>query len=171
MGGQDDYSVSQSSNIIPPRLAKQMDATRAATAGVAQTVVGQVIAITVDATSRRYDLTQLLWQEMRQGNLGDADAFFVSFQTDSNNVFFLLDSDAAAATANAVSDTATLNPGDALVLPTASPFPGAVIIAGLPPVDVRLNRQVDKTLIVKCAAAKTSVLRFWPSSQRMPGAT
>ena len=163
-----DYSVEQSSNIVPPRIV-----TSATTdAGGTPPTFGQVVAITVDATSRGYDLTQLLWGGEKTGDLKREDHFFVSFQTDSNNVYFLLDS--AAVGTHAIDDTQAIAAGTALTtLPAGigNAFPPAVIIAGLPPVDVRIERQVDKTLIVKCASAKTSILRFWLSSQRDPGSS
>lgn len=160
-----DYSVSQSSNVVPPRIVKNLTSVQGGTPAP----IGQVVALTIDATSRGYDISQLLWQGQKQGNAGDVDAFYLSFQAESNDVYFLFDSDAAGT--NSIDDSLAIAAGTALSLTTGTSFPPAKIIAGLPPVDVRIERAVDKTLIVKCASGKSAILRFWPSSQRMPGAT
>lgn len=165
--GEHDYAIDQASDIRPPRAA-------------------QVLALTVDATSRGYDLTALPWNEVGVTKGGNRNHFFLSVQCEgTGDVYFILDR--APVGTNTIDDTTSIaagtaftkatiqTPASATAAPDYTPtystalYP-AHLVAGLPPVDIRIDRQIDKTLIVKCASGKTATLRFWPSSKNEPGA-
>lgn len=163
MAGENEYSVNQSSNIRPPR-------------------VGQIIALAVDATSRGYDISQLKWNGVPIQKIAQHNHFFLSIQCETNDVYFAFDQ--AAAGLNSIDDTSAIAAAGTMVTPaitsvSAAPdyiptltaaAPPAHLVGGLPPIDVRIDHLVDKTLIVKCAAGKTATLRMWPSSQNEPAA-
>lgn len=143
--------VMQAFNVVPARL-------------------GQIIALAVDATSRGYDLTALLWNGVTAVTKAKQDEFFLSFEAETNDVYFGFSGNAPGAdtildtTITAAGGTPALDAG-----PTFTSAQCAKIVNGLPPVDYRIVRTVDKTLIVKCAAGKTATLRFWTSSKSVPG--
>lgn len=147
------YETQQANNITPPR-------------------VGQIIALNVDATSRGYDLTALLWNGVPANKSGLEDYFYLSMQCETNDVFYAFDGQAVGA--DAIDDTQATAAGGTPALDT----PGALVhaqcarlISGLPEVPVRINRGIDKTLILKCASGKTAIIRIWASSQSTPGVT
>ena len=139
--------------------------------------MGAIIALAVDATSRGYSLSGLALAAQGAAQQAAsplvqkrANQFFVTLMNDgSSDIYYTLDS--AAVGVNEISDTAVTAAGgtigfDALPLSTCQ---CAKIPAGVW-VDERLDHLTDLTLIVKCASGKTSTLRFWVSSQSMPGA-
>lgn len=132
--------------------------------------MGQVICLAVDSTSRAYDISKLAWNGVSVVKTSNRNEHFISLQCESNDVYFAFSS-TAQGSAETIDDTASVTAGSvtALALPS-TPFPPAHLVAGLPPIDVRLDRQVDVTLIVKCVSGKTATLRIWPSSQNYPGA-
>lgn len=162
--GEFEYSVQQASNIRPPRA-------------------GEILALSVDATSRGYDISALTWNGVPLTKLSNNNKYYLSMQCEgAGDVYFALDR--AAAGTNSIDDTAAIAAGSPLVLPAASSFSSAPdyirtfasavypahLVAGLPPIDVRIDHLIDRTIIVKCASGKTATLRFWPSSQNEPGA-
>lgn len=158
-----DYSVDQNCDVQAPRA-------------------GEMIAISVDATSHGYDLTKLVWNGTSVVKLLSNNSFFVSIQCELNDVYFLFDQ--APVGTNTIDDTSVITPGTALSLPAVTSTTGAPdyirtftaavppmhLVAGLPTVDYRINRLVDKTLILKCAAGKTATFRIGPSSKNLASA-
>lgn len=143
-------TLDQATNIVPPRA-------------------GNIIALGVDATSRGYAIQSLQWggQTVQQR----PNQFYVTLLNDgSNDIFFAFDS--AAPGTNEIADTSITSAGGTIAFDalTSSICQCGKIPAGVW-MDVRIDRMVDQTLIVKCASGKTSTLRMWPSSQLMPGAT
>lgn len=152
MAGSIDYSVSQASNITPPR-------------------VGQVLALAVDATSRGYSISPLTFagQGALQGNR--PNQFYLRlFNDGANNVYFAFDS--AAVSVNEISDTAITSAGGTLAFDTLPANTCQCDVIGPGDYqDVRIDKFEDVTLIVKCASGKTSTLRIRARSQSMPGIT
>jgi hypothetical protein len=138
--------------------------------------VSYVVSQAVDATSRGYDVTQLNFQDedpqILSTGSGKQNYVWVDMEAVGNDIYFAFDS--AAVGTNTISDTQINTAGTAWTgwTPPASAntgYPPGIIVAGtIRP--VRLNRQMDKTLILKCAATKTATLIMTPSSQSMPGA-
>ena|ERR1700733_4861243 len=144
-----DQSVNQACNVVPPRIA-------------------YIVVVTVDSTSRGYDLTKLAFFGAHNGQ---GNQMYWSLQNDgANDIYYALDS--AAVGVNEISDTAILAAGSTLAFD--SPGAGlatcmcAKINAGIWK-DERIDHLVDKTLILKCAAGNTSTIRIWLSSQPMAG--
>jgi len=144
-----DQSVDQASNVVPP-------------------AIGYIIALTVDGTSRGYDLTPLAYFGAHNGQ---NNQMYWTFNVDGiSDVFYAFDS--AAVGVNEISDTAILAAGSTLAFD--SPGLGlATCMCGKIPAGVWKDERVDhfshKTLILKCATGKSSTLRFWLSSQPMAG--
>lgn len=164
-----DFVIDQANRVVPPRIVHSQ-----ATPGSATDtrVEGQIIALAVDATSRGYDISQLLLNGVKAGKIGDVNAFFLSMQCEGNDVYFLFDQ--AAPGTNSIDDTLSIAAGTAALTLTSgsgSAFPPSHLPVGNTMVDFYVERLIDKTLIVKCAAGKTAVLRFGPSSNSLPGAT
>lgn len=120
---------------------------------------GAVWAVTVDSTARAYDLSALA--------LGGAAApeaagtrpthVFLCLQAETNDVYYYFDS----ATGTALSDTAVQAAASAAV--TFANTYGAILEAGGAPTWVRIDRSLDKFLILK-AASTSGVLRMWACS-------
>lgn len=148
------HAFEQSNNVVAPRL-------------------GQIIAQAVDATSRGYDLTIIAFNAVKAANLGLEDEFFIDVMAEGNDVFWATDS--AAPGVNAIDDTAATAAGTPPTLDDPTTVHTGLkcghLIAGQPSISVRLDRAVDKTLVLKCAAGKTATFRYWPSSQSTPGVT
>jgi hypothetical protein len=141
----------QEGNVVPPRL-------------------GAICVIAVTATSEGYDLTSLKFPDERPnvpGSAGVANQIWLTLEnTGSSPVFFVLDS--AVVGTNTISDTATTSAGSAITFVSG----GCASVQAAPDRrDVRIDRQVDRTLIVKCSSGNTSTLRVTISSQSLPGAT
>ncbi len=119
---------------------------------------GAIIALEVDSTARSYNIQSLALG----GKLPDAagsvplevDLFM---QAETNDVFFHFRSDAGAAD---LSDTAKVAAGATLAFDNTY---AALLEAGERPTRVRINRALDKYLVVK-AATTSGVLRFWAVS-------
>lgn len=164
--GSHDIVIEQANWVVAPRIV-HAQANPGDTADI--TVLGQPICLSVDSTSRGYDLSQLPWNGVKQGKVGDVNAFFISIQCETADVYYLFDS--AAPGTNAIDETISIAAGTALSLKSASPYYPAHLPFGNSPLDIYLEHLVDKTLIVKCASGKTATLRIWPCSNSLPGAT
>ena len=139
-----DRATSQADNVVAPRR-------------------GQIYVVSVDGTSRPYNLSSI--------NIGvayrtdkDNDCIFVDLYNDGSNTIYLQFAPATHAdTDDTVTNAAGTNP---LVSVGTEPFP---LAAGAFK-SRRIQRNVDKFLILKCAGASTSTLRFCASSQPDPAA-
>lgn len=121
---------------------------------------GAVFALTVDSTARPYDLSTLaLGASAAPSSSGSERAEVVLYmQAETNDVFFHFHS----ATASDLSDTAAVSAGGAVAFATTY---GAVLEAGAPPIKLRIDRKLDRWLIVK-AANTSGILRFWAASDQ-----
>ena len=166
-----NFTSDQADEVVPPCIVHS----QASPGNTVDTrVEGQVIALSVDGTSRGYDISGLLWQGLKAGKAGDFNKLFLSIQCESNDVYFLFDS--AAVGVNGIDDTQVIAAGQPLVLPVgvgSAPkvFPPAHMPLGLTSWDMTITSQTHKTLIVKCASGKAATLRMWASSCLEPGAT
>lgn len=116
---------------------------------------GAVIALTVDSTARAYDITGLaLGGKTPDGTAPSEVTLWM--QADTNDVFFHFHSSSATDLANGT----TIAAGGAIAFAAAY---GAVLEAGERPIKVRINRALDKFLVVK-AASTSGTLRFWACS-------
>lgn len=136
-------AVSQDSNMQPPRE-------------------GQLLALTVDATGRGYDLSVLTINSQKfQANVDEA--VFLTLRNDSTttNLYykFALTQGAAAALDPAV----TLAAGSPLAFTTTS----CEFIPPSSAINHRIHRPTDKFLGVRTSSG-TTVLRLYPSSESTP---
>lgn len=134
---------------------------------------GAVIALEVDSTCRAYDLKGLaLGGYTPKESQRDAKSVVLWLQAETNDVYFYFAEGAVSAdpatseTAVATTDvddidnTAKVSAGSALAF--ANTYAG-VLKAGNGPLPVRINRGVDRFLVVK-AASTAGLLRFWAAS-------
>lgn len=134
---------------------------------------GEVIALEVDSTCRAYDMKSLaLGGYTPKESQRDPKYTVLWLQAETNDVYFYFASgpvsaDAAAGTAAVITtdvddidNTAKVTAGAALAF--ANTYAG-VLKAGNGPLPVRINRGVDRFLVVK-AASTSGVLRFWAAS-------
>lgn len=126
---------------------------------------GEVIALTVDSTARAYDLLQVALAGFTPQNAQREQSSVVLWmQAETNNVYFYFASGEAGAVAttdvNNIDNTATVAAGGSLAF--ANTYAG-VIVAGALPLQIRIDRSVDRFLVVK-AASTSGVLRFWAAS-------
>lgn len=118
---------------------------------------GAVLAFDVDSTARPYNLSSLeLGGETPEAGDDLRKDVVLWMQAETNDVYFYFHT----ATANDLSDTAKITAGGAAAFATTY---GAIIEAGQPPIRVRINRSVDKWLVLK-AASTAGVLRVWAAS-------
>lgn len=118
---------------------------------------GAVIALTVDSTARAYDLTGLALGGKTPEGAGTASMDVVLWmQAETNDVFFHFHS----ASATDLNDATVIAVGASLAFNAAY---GACLEAGASPIKVRINRAIDKFLVVK-AASTSGTLRFWACS-------
>jgi hypothetical protein len=136
--------------------------------------VGYIIALNVDATSRGYDLTQLCLQDedpsVQRGTRKN-DVYLTLENCDSANaIYFGFDS--ANVSVNQISDTNVQAAGAAPLVFDSLPSATCQAATVRPNVtrDIRINRLVDRTLILKCAASTTAVLRIGVTSKSLSGA-
>jgi hypothetical protein len=141
--------------------------------------VGFVVCQAVDSTSRGYDMTALNFQDedplILSKNSSKQNYIWVDMEAITADIYFAFDS--AAVGTNTILDTTTNTAGTAWTAPGWTPpasantsYPCGHIAAGtIRP--VRVDRQTDRTLILKCASGSTATLRMTPSSQSLPGAT
>lgn len=120
---------------------------------------GAVWAVTVDSTARAYDISKAalggFTPEARQGRRAEV---YLYLQAETNDVYFYFHS----ATDNALDDTAkqTATTADLGFVATHA----AILEAGNPPIKLRINRALDKFLILK-ATSTAGVLRMWAGSE------
>ncbi len=120
---------------------------------------GAVWAVAVDSTARAYDISKCalggFTPEASQKRRAEV---YLYLQAETNDVYFyfhtetdntLLDTDKQTATTADLAFGATH---------------GAIIEAGGPPLKLRINRALDKFLILK-AASTAGVLRMWAGSE------
>jgi hypothetical protein len=120
---------------------------------------GAVWAVTVDSTARAYDISKAalggFTPEATQSRRAEV---YLYLQAETNDVFFYFHS----ATDTALSDTAAQAATAADLGFVATHC--AILEAGSAPLKVRINRAVDKFLVVK-AASTAGVLRMWAGSE------
>ena len=138
-----------------------------------------IIAQAVSATSQGYDLTKVQFEDETTGVFTTSipNVLFLDLYADGGDVYFALDT--AAAGTNTIDDTSASQntAGTAWVQGNAGIFAGSgstvkpcTVVAKGTRYRIRIDRQVDRTLIVKCASAGTAVLRIAQASQSLPGA-
>lgn len=118
------------------------------------------MAITVDSTARSYDMSALDIGNDGAPPDGPSDrSRFVNLwlQADTNDVFIHFRPDAGAAD---LDNTQAIAAGAALVYVNSH---GAVIKAGNPPIYLRIQRNVDRFMVLK-AASTGGFLRIWAAS-------
>jgi hypothetical protein len=126
---------------------------------------GAVIALEVDSTARAYDLKALALGGHTPTEAGTNPVHVMLFmQAETNDVYFYFaDGEVGSVATTDVDDidnTAKVSAGSALAFAnTYAP----VLKAGNGPLPVRINRAVDRFLVVK-AASTAGVLRFWAAS-------
>jgi hypothetical protein len=126
---------------------------------------GKVFALTVDSTARAYDLLAVDLAGFTPSNSQREQSHVVLYmQAETNDVYFYFAEGEAGAVVTTdvddISDTAAIAAGGALT--PANTYAG-VLKAGNGPLPVRIDRSVDRFLVVK-AASTSGVLRFWPAS-------
>ena len=120
---------------------------------------GSVWAVAVDSTARVYDISKLaLGGYTPEGSKARRNEVFLYLQAETNDVYFYFDS----ATGTALDDTAkqTATTADAAFAATY----GAILEAGGPPLGLRIDRSIDKFIVLK-ATSTAGVLRMWAASE------
>lgn len=131
-------SEGQAANVRPPRR-------------------GACIALTVDSTARAYDLTGLTFGGGKPSEDGSgARNVFLTLQAETADVYFHLSSTNSAD----INQATVIAAGGTLAFANTS---CAVLKYGTDGTPVRLDRGVDKYLVVKTSAG-TATLRIWASS-------
>lgn len=131
----------QAANVVPPRR-------------------GSIVALGIDATARPYDLTALAFGGDSYNEKTQTHVFLTLQNEGTDPVYYAL----LSATANDLDDTAKIAAGGTLAFAN----PHAAVIQGGQMHRVRIQKDVDKFLEVKCAATKTSTLRIYASSSPTP---
>lgn len=131
--------------------------------------VKRVVAQAVDGTSRNYDLTtlQLVDEALTVAPGGGVkNEVRLLVQAESNSVYVAFYSDGTQTINDATTNTAgtvwTASPSVTAGAP-------AVIPAGTSRV-FRIDRQVDKSIYLKCSGTNTAIARIYQISQSLPGA-
>jgi hypothetical protein len=121
---------------------------------------GAVKALTVDSTARSYNIIKLALGDYTPDGTASVPAEVdVWFQADTNDVFIHFRNDSGAADL----DNAGVAAADGAAMTSYTNTHGAVLEAGESPICFRLNRGVDKYMVVK-AASTSGTLRFWAAS-------
>jgi hypothetical protein len=136
------YEEQQAMNVVPARL-------------------GFVAAQAVDATSRRYDLTGLAlggatWKP------GVKDFLYLTIQADGGDVYYATNS----TNAGTIDDTASTAAGSTMAFGATAP----VLIKNGAAAEVRVARDVDRFLLLKCPSGSTAIARIYASSEPTPAA-
>jgi hypothetical protein len=126
---------------------------------------GAVIALAVDSTARAYDLVSIAlggYTPFEAQNDGRHVTLWLQAETADVYFYFAPGEVGAVVTTDIddVSDTASITAGNAIAF--ANTY-GARLVANNGPLPIRINRAVDRFLVVK-AASTAGVLRFWASS-------
>lgn len=129
---------------------------------------GVCAAVAVTATAYAYDLTALTFDGAGLVP-NQADPVYVHLDADGADIYYVTSplAPAAALTANPLNPATTIAANGTLAYANTS---SGHIVGGMGGVDVRLDRIQDKSLVLVCASGKTSTLRIWASSQRVPSA-
>jgi len=119
---------------------------------------GAVVCLEVDSTARPYDLSTLNigGNAAPEAGLSQRKEVCIWMQAQTHDVFFYFHT----ATANDLSDTAKISAGGAMAFDNAY---GATLKVGNPPILVRIDRKLDRWLVVK-AASTAGLLRVWAAS-------
>jgi len=126
---------------------------------VAPAINGAVVVISVDATSREYDLSTIDFG-LSFTEKPNAD-FYVDASADGNNVYYTVSSTSG----KTVDDTAAMTAGGAVAF-TAN---ACQVIFASTTKPLYYNRTTHRYLQVKCAAGLTAKLRLNVSSCLRPG--
>lgn len=120
---------------------------------------GAVWAVDVDSTARAYDISKAaLGGFTPEASAGRRAEVYLYLQAQTNDVFFYFHS----ATDSALSDTAAQSAGAADLAFVATH--AALLEAGSAPIKIRINRALDKFIVLK-AASTAGVLRMWAGSE------
>ena len=131
-------ATEQASNIAPPRR-------------------GAVIALGVDATARPYDLNELAFGGFTPKGANNQQSFvYLTLEADGGDVFYYF----TDATHSDLDDGAEITAGSTMAF--ANTYCAKIKEDSLH--EVRINRGVDRWLVVKCSSG-TATLRFWASSE------
>ena len=133
-------AIEQAHDLVPPRR-------------------GSVWAVEVDSTARAYSLASLsLAGYAPEASTARRKTVVLALQAQTNDVFFYFDS----ATGSSLDDTAKQIAGAAAIA-FADTY-AIVLPAGNPPIQLRIDRTVDKFIQLK-AASTAGVLRMWVVSE------
>lgn len=126
---------------------------------------GAVLALTVDSTCRAYDMLSLDIAGFTPKNAQREQSHVILWmQAETNDVYYYFASGEAGVTSTTdvddINNTAAIAAGAALAY--ADTY-AAVLKAGNGPLPIRIDRSVDRFLVVK-AASTSGVLRFWAAS-------
>ncbi len=120
---------------------------------------GAVWAVAVDNTARAYDISKAaLGGYTPEGALKKRAEVYLYLQAETNDVYFYFHSATDSALDDAAKQTATA--ADLTFVATHA----AILEAGNAPLKLRINRSLDKFIVVK-AASTAGVLRMWASSE------
>lgn len=119
---------------------------------------GATWAVAVDSTARPYDISKcaLGGYTPEAGNKKRAEVYLF-LQAETNDVYFHFHTSGTNDLADTSTQTAT-----AADLSFAAAY-GAILEAGAPPLKVRINRNIDRFIVLK-AASTAGVLRMWAAS-------
>jgi hypothetical protein len=125
---------------------------------------GAVIALTIDTTARAYDMLALDLSGFTPKNAQKEQSHVVLWmQAETDDVYFYFASGEAGAVATGdvddVDTTAALAAGASLAY--ANTY-AARLVANNGPLPIRIDRSVDRFLVVRGDAA--AILRFWAAS-------
>lgn len=128
---------------------------------------GAVLALTVDSTARAYDMLTLDLAGYTPRNAQREQSHVVLFmQAETNDVYFYFASGEAGVVAttdvNNVDNTAAIAAGGSLAYANGY---AAVLKAGNMPIQIRIDRGLDRFLVVK-AASTSGTLRMWAASSQ-----
>ncbi len=118
---------------------------------------GAVIALEVDSTARAYDISTLILGDTVAPDVDRRQEVVLWMQAETNDVFFHFHSSSATD----LDEAAKITAGSAMAF--ANTY-GGLLEAGNAPVKIRINRQLDKYLVV-IAASTAGILRFWAASE------
>lgn len=149
-----DRATSQSDNIMPPRLF------RAASGSPTAANPSGVWVQSVDGTARPYNIALLPFGGKAAPAPNQADHIYLTLLAETADVFFYFSN----ATSSVLDDTVTNAAGAALTATTMANTMCARCPFGVP-INVRIERNIDSWIVLKCAGSGTATLRVWASSQ------
>ena len=128
----------QADNILPPRRSL-------------------ILAITVDATARAYDLSGITMGGSSYLTGQQGQRVYLTMQADGASMYYHFSSSSATTLDN----TAVIAAAGTIAY--ANTY-GAKLESGTS-IDLRIDRITDRYLVLKCASGATGTIRIWASSQ------